>query len=183
MIKLAKQVFLRANYIARTNGRSKELAQALLAACHRGNLALISQDDKVALCHARTVWHSSKGCTTTKNPGYSLGMFRPCGVIRETRICNADRTGADGVPLAQAFAFLAMDAVSSKRFKTAAEQMQSTAFSDVQKRTHIDAAFRKLAGDRPPAFGDAHFRIPKANGIHQTPRSMDTTARKAQRKR
>src|ERR1039457_6873484 len=33
-------------------------------------------------------------------------------------------TGADGVPLAQAFAFLAMDAVSSNRFKAAAEQMQ-----------------------------------------------------------
>ncbi|SRR5260370_961309 len=51
-------------------------------------------------------------------------------------------TGADGVPLAQAFAFLAMDAVSSKRFKTAAEQMQSAGFSDVeQKQTPIDVAF------------------------------------------
>ena len=30
-------------------------------------------------------------------------------------------TGAEGMPLAQAFAFLAMDAVSSKRFKTAVE--------------------------------------------------------------
>jgi hypothetical protein len=39
-------------------------------------------------------------------------------------------TGADGVPLAQAFRFLAMDDVSSKRFKTAAKEMQS-GFSDV----------------------------------------------------
>ena len=53
-------------------------------------------------------------------------------------------TGADGVPLAQAFAFLAMDAVSSKRFKMAVDQMQSTALSDAQKRTHIDAAFKTL---------------------------------------
>jgi len=54
-------------------------------------------------------------------------------------------TGADGVPLAQAFAFLAMDAVSSKRFKTAAEQMQSAGFSDaMQKQTPVDAAFETL---------------------------------------
>jgi hypothetical protein len=53
-------------------------------------------------------------------------------------------TGADGVPLAQAFRFLAMDDVSSKRFKTAAEEMQS-GFSDVKgKKTTIDAAFETL---------------------------------------
>ena len=51
MIKLAKQVFLCANSITRIGGRSKELAFALLTACHSGNLALISQDDEVALCH------------------------------------------------------------------------------------------------------------------------------------
>jgi len=54
-------------------------------------------------------------------------------------------TGADGVPLAQAFAFITMDAVSSKRFKTAAEQMYSAGVSDVeQKQTPIDAAFETL---------------------------------------
>lgn len=53
--------------------------------------------------------------------------------------------GADGVPLAQAFAFLAMDAVSSKRFKAAVEQMQSGGFSDVErKRTPINAALQTL---------------------------------------
>jgi hypothetical protein len=51
MIKLANQVFLCANGVARISGRSKELAFALLAACHSGNLALKSQDDEVALCH------------------------------------------------------------------------------------------------------------------------------------
>jgi hypothetical protein len=54
-------------------------------------------------------------------------------------------TGADGVPLAQAFAFLAMDAVSSKRFKTAVEQMETSDLSDVgQRQTPIDAAFETL---------------------------------------
>ena len=54
-------------------------------------------------------------------------------------------TGADGVPLAQAFAFLAMDTVSSQRFKAATEQMQGRNLSDVvQKQTPIDAAFETL---------------------------------------
>lgn len=54
-------------------------------------------------------------------------------------------TGADGVPLAQAFAFVMMDDVSSKRFKAAAEQMYSAGVSDVeQKQTSIDAAFETL---------------------------------------
>ena len=53
--------------------------------------------------------------------------------------------GADGVPLAQAFAFLAMDSVSSKRFRTAVEQMETPDFSDVgQRQTAIDAAFETL---------------------------------------
>ena len=53
-------------------------------------------------------------------------------------------TGADGIPLAQAFSFLAMDAVSTKRFKTA-EQMETPDFSDVaRKQTSIDAAFETL---------------------------------------
>src|SRR5579864_9618155 len=38
-------------------------------------------------------------------------------------------TGADGVPLAQAFAFLAMGAVSTKRFSAATKQMQSAGFA------------------------------------------------------
>jgi len=51
-------------------------------------------------------------------------------------------TGADGVPLAQAFRFLAMDAVSTQRFNAAAEQMQSAGFADdEQKQTPIDGAF------------------------------------------
>jgi len=42
------------------------------------------------------------------------------------------QTGADGVPLAQAFRFLAMDDESSRRFAAAAKQMEEEGFSDAQ---------------------------------------------------
>jgi hypothetical protein len=42
------------------------------------------------------------------------------------------RTGAEGMPLAQAFQFLEMDDVSSRRFHRAAEQMRSAGFSDAE---------------------------------------------------
>lgn len=41
-------------------------------------------------------------------------------------------TGADGMPEAQAFSFLEMDDTSAKRFRAAAEKMQSAGFSDVE---------------------------------------------------
>jgi len=44
-------------------------------------------------------------------------------------------TGADGIPLAQAFQFLHMDDVSRKRLTAAAEQMQREGFSDVEEPT------------------------------------------------
>jgi hypothetical protein len=40
------------------------------------------------------------------------------------------QTGADGVPLAQAFRFLTMDDTSSDRFAAAAKQMEKEGFSD-----------------------------------------------------
>jgi hypothetical protein len=42
-------------------------------------------------------------------------------------------SGADGIPLAQAFRFIDMDDVSRERFNAAAAQMQSAGFSDVQE--------------------------------------------------
>ena len=51
--------------------------------------------------------------------------------------------GADGVPLAQAFAFITMDAMSSQRFKRAIEEMHTSDLSD-PKQTPIDAAFETL---------------------------------------
>jgi len=51
-------------------------------------------------------------------------------------------TGADGIPLAQAFRFLDMDEISSERFNAAAGQMQSSGFSDGEEK---GSAFRDLA--------------------------------------
>jgi len=51
--------------------------------------------------------------------------------------------GADGVPLAQAFAFVTMDAVSSRRFNKAIEEMHTSDFSEL-KQTPMDAAFETL---------------------------------------
>jgi hypothetical protein len=41
-------------------------------------------------------------------------------------------TGADGTPTAQAFRFIDMDGVSSKRFSAAVKQMEKAGFSDVE---------------------------------------------------
>jgi len=45
------------------------------------------------------------------------------------------QTGADGIPLAQAFRFLAMDDDSSRRFSAAASQMEKEGFSDAPSKT------------------------------------------------
>ena len=42
--------------------------------------------------------------------------------------------GADGMPLAQAFRFIDMDEVSTKRFSAAAKQMEKAGFSDSEKK-------------------------------------------------
>jgi len=44
------------------------------------------------------------------------------------------QTGADGVPLAQAFRFIAMDDRSSERFAAAAKQMEKEGFSDAPSK-------------------------------------------------
>lgn len=49
------------------------------------------------------------------------------------------QTGADGVPLAQAFRFLAMDDASTRRFAQAAKQMEEAGFSD-QPRKRVTKA-------------------------------------------
>ena len=53
--------------------------------------------------------------------------------------------GVDGVPLAQAFAFLPMNAGSSQRFKRALEEMHASDLSDVvPKHTQTNGAFETL---------------------------------------
>ena len=57
------------------------------------------------------------------------------------------QTGADGMPNAQAFRFLGMDDASSERFDSAARQMQSAGFSDVEEQGNsiVDHASQGLS--------------------------------------
>ncbi len=56
------------------------------------------------------------------------------------------QTGADGVALAQAFRFIGMDDVSTRRFTAAAEQMQEAGFSDVEaEEKRLDIAYQSLS--------------------------------------
>lgn len=53
--------------------------------------------------------------------------------------------GADGVPVAQAFVFVTMSAVSNQRLRKALEEMNTSEFSDdVGQRTQLGSAFEKL---------------------------------------
>ncbi len=62
-------------------------------------------------------------------------------------------TGADGIPLAQAFRFLGMDDASATRFASAAQQMQEAGFSDAEENestlgglaTQLSQSIRRLA--------------------------------------
>ena len=54
------------------------------------------------------------------------------------------QTGADGVPLAQAFRFLVMDDVSSDRFALAVSRMQKEGYSDDPQEKHSPAGGKSL---------------------------------------
>jgi len=54
------------------------------------------------------------------------------------------QTGADGIPLAQAFRFLAMDDTSTERFRAAANQMVAEGFSDADDDEQPGQTFSKL---------------------------------------
>ena len=69
------------------------------------------------------------------------------------------QTGADGVPLSQAFRFLAMDESSTRRFAAAAEQMEQQGFSDAPAKASVPAgstlsllmhSVRRLAANLTP---------------------------------
>jgi hypothetical protein len=47
------------------------------------------------------------------------------------------RMGADGIPLAQAFRFVAMEGESSRRFAAATKQMELEGFSDVTPEVNV----------------------------------------------
>ena len=54
------------------------------------------------------------------------------------------QTGADGVALAQAFRFIAMDDTSTDRFATAARQMVQAGFSDAPEEASASAGIQSL---------------------------------------
>ena len=55
-------------------------------------------------------------------------------------------TGADGLPLAQAFRFLDMDDISRERFRAAADQMQRAGFSDAEEEPRpFDLAYQSVS--------------------------------------
>jgi len=55
------------------------------------------------------------------------------------------RRGADGIPLAQAFRFLDMDATSRKRFEASIKKMQDAGFSDAEQESSLgDLATQSL---------------------------------------
>ncbi len=58
------------------------------------------------------------------------------------------QTGADGVPLAQAFRFLAMEDTSSRRLAAAAKQMEQEGYSDAPqtKRTSLSSPASEALG-------------------------------------
>ena len=56
------------------------------------------------------------------------------------------QSGADGIPLAQAFRFVDMDSTSRARFAAAAEKMQRAGFSDAKTETKtMDLAVQSLS--------------------------------------
>ena len=73
----------------------------------------------------------SKGCLPHGTLAH-MGLKTVFGTVKaQVQFMHA---GAEGIPLAQAFRFLEMDSVSSRRYTAAVEQMQSAGFSDLEGR-------------------------------------------------
>ena len=64
-------------------------------------------------------------------------------------------SGADGIPLAQAFRFLDMDETSSRRFSKAAQQMQAAGFSDAEATTVAPDTATRSPNPSPGSVLDA----------------------------
>ena len=77
-------------------------------------------------------------------------------------------TGADGMPLAQAFRFLAMDDVSSERFSAAARQMEIEGFSDAE------ADEDPLSSQVSQTLGKLHDSIRRLAGMIASGRQTET---------
>jgi hypothetical protein len=66
------------------------------------------------------------------------------------------QTGADGIPMAQAFRFVAMSDISSERFAAAVKQMEGAGFSDARK---AEPAFGGLASQGVERLRDGIRRL------------------------
>jgi hypothetical protein len=73
--------------------------------------------------------------------------------------------GADGIPHAQAFRFLDMDSVSSRRFNAAVEQMRSAGFSDAEGKD------QSLTGVAFYALNKLHNRLSGMIGPARRPKA------------
>lgn len=76
------------------------------------------------------------------------------------------QTGAEGIPLAQAFRFLEMDDVSARRFGAAAEQMRSAGFSDEDEQS--------LGAVASQTLGKLRDRIQRVSAVIHTGRRTRT---------
>jgi hypothetical protein len=76
------------------------------------------------------------------------------------------QTGADGMPLVQAFRFLEMDDISRERFTAAAERMEREGFSDAKEERNplnlglskLGEGIRRLSGAISPSRRDSQKR-------------------------
>ena len=68
------------------------------------------------------------------------------------------QTGADGIPLAQAFRFITMSDISTERFRAAAKQMEREGFGDVQVKP-ADKPIGELALEGLSRLRDSIRRI------------------------
>jgi hypothetical protein len=57
------------------------------------------------------------------------------------------QTGADGIPLAQAFRFIDMDDASRQRYDAAAKKMHKEGFSDQADRSRLNEPAGEVLGD------------------------------------
>jgi hypothetical protein len=76
------------------------------------------------------------------------------------------QTGADGIPLAQAFRFVSMSDVSTERFRAAAKQMEREGFSDVRQRLE-DRPVGELASEGLSKLRDSIRRLSGAITAHR----------------
>lgn len=89
----------------------------------------------------------SKGCVPHGTLA-QMGLKTVFGTVKAQ--VQFMHSGAEGMPLAQAFQFLEMDDVSSKRFSAAIKQMQSAGFSDAGEKAQpmawkLNATIQRLS--------------------------------------